>query len=136
MDISKWGCNGCGNLKGRYCTFFGEELEKDNYCPEYKYDFNSIKNKQLSIINYYGVDKQLDQLVEECGELIVAIAKLKRYGNTASGMEYACSIVEEIADVENLIEQLKFKNAHIAEGVKRSKEFKVDRELDRISKKI
>lgn len=93
---------------------------------------NDIQTKQLQIINYYGFENQLNQLVEECGELIVAIAKLKRYGFTEDSIGIAYTLVEELADVKNLIEQLELKNKTVVEGISRMKEYKVDRELDRI----
>lgn len=93
---------------------------------------NEIQTKQLQIINYYGFENQLNQLIEECGELIVAIAKLKRYGFTEDSVACAYTLVGELADVKNIIEQLELKNKIVAEGIGRTKEYKVDRELDRI----
>lgn len=91
-----------------------------------------IKTKQLQIIKHYGFENQLNQLTEECGELIVAIAKLKRYGFTEDSIGVAYSLVGELADVKNLIEQLELKSKIVAEGIEKTKEYKVDRELDRI----
>lgn len=97
---------------------------------EYKVD-TDLRDKQLKTIESYGMDKQLDQLLEECGELIVSIAKFKR--SKSFTMQ---NVIEEMADVENIIEQFKLKYEFINEGIGRIKEFKVDRELDRISKGI
>lgn len=94
-----------------------------------------IKEKQLKIINHYGFENQLNQLIEECGELIVAIVKLKRYGFTEDSIGVAYSLVGELADVKNLIEQLELKNKTVAEGIERMRDYKVDRELERIGKK-
>ena len=93
-----------------------------------------LETKQLQIIKHYGFENQLNQLVEECGELIVVIAKLKRYGFTEDSIGIAYSLVGELADVKNLIEQLELKNKTIAEGIGKMKEYKVDRELDRIAR--
>lgn len=87
----------------------------------------NIQNKQLQIIEHYGMDKQLEQLIEECGELIVAISKFKR--SKSFTMQ---DVIEEMADLENLIEQFKEKHEFIKDGVYRFKTFKVNRELDRI----
>lgn len=53
------------------------------------------------IANHYGLEKQLDQTVEECSELIQAISKAKR------GKLDADNMAEEIADVLIGIEWLK-----------------------------
>lgn len=53
------------------------------------------------IANHYGLEKQLDQTVEECAELIQAISKAKR------GKLDADNMAEEIADVLIGIEWLK-----------------------------
>lgn len=93
-----------------------------------------LETKQLQIINHYGFENQLNQLIEECAELIHAIAKLKRYGFTEDSIGIAYSLVGELADVKNLIEQLELKNKTIAEGIGKMKGYKVDRELDRIAR--
>ena len=91
-----------------------------------------IEIKQLEIIDHYGIDKQYDQLIEECSELIKAICKYKRDDILQSDIIPTANIIEEIADVENLIEQLKLKDKLIAAGVVSIKEHKVNREIDRI----
>lgn len=106
-----------------------ESIEK------YKVD-TDLKGKQLSIINHYGIGKQLDQLVEECSELIQAICKYKRFDILQSDILCTAGIVAEMADVLNLIEQIQLKDPFIKEGGSKVKEYKVDRELDRISKKV
>lgn len=94
---------------------------------EEKY-LTEIQKKQEKIITFYGVHKQLNQLVEECAELIVAIQKQQRYNfSTISD-----SIIEEIADVKNLIEQIESYKYHVAKEIKAIKENKVNRELERI----
>ena len=49
----------------------------------------------------YGIDFQYDMLIEECAELIQACVKVKR------GMSMV-PLIEEIADVENMIMQIKY----------------------------
>lgn len=101
---------------------------------EYKIKAN-VKDKQLEIINHYGTDKQLDQLIEECGELIVAIAKTKRYPFSDTCIDKYENLIEEMADVKNLIEQIEIENSWIKEGVKRNIEYKVNREIERIGRR-
>lgn len=55
-----------------------------------------------SVINAYGIDAQKWMLIEECGELLNAIAKLKRGRSTKE------DIITELADVDIMIEQMAF----------------------------
>lgn len=56
-----------------------------------------ILNKAL---NQYGIKAQEWMLVEECGELLNAIAKLKRKRSTKE------DIITELADVSIVVEQM------------------------------
>lgn len=80
----------------------------------------------------HGLDEQLEQIVEECGELIVAIKKYKRYGKRNDGFEtyYLAHVGEEIVDVEIMVDQLKM----LIEGFdfERFREHQIERELARI----
>jgi len=53
-------------------------------------------------LNSYGFDAQLDQLTEECGELITACNKLRK------GQEGVPLIIDEIADVIIMCEQIMY----------------------------
>ena len=61
----------------------------------------TIENKLRNIADFYGQESQLNQTVEECGELVQAIAKYNR----AMGRGYDTSVTREAA-MENLIEEL------------------------------
>lgn len=87
----------------------------------------NLQTKQFSIINFYGIDKQLDQLIEECAELIIAIRKYKRHAFVGEN-----NLIAELGDVENLIQQIKIKKIRFAEGIDRNINYKVDREIERI----
>lgn len=52
----------------------------------------------------WGREAQRDMVIEECAELIKAICKKKRFPNQK---EIQDNLVEEIADVEIMLEQLK-----------------------------
>lgn len=95
--------------------------EAENKC------MTEIQEKQLSVIEHYGVDNQLDQLIEESAELILAIRKYKR-----SVLRDPVGLINELADVLNLIEQIRLKDEFIDNGVSSVKEYKVNREIDRI----
>ena len=67
----------------------------------------------LDVANHFGYEIQSEQLVEECAELIQAVSKYRRARGT--GQPIALSeeaafgnLVEEIADVENMLEQIKY----------------------------
>ncbi|MDR7870323.1 MAG: hypothetical protein RIN55_05655 [Tissierellaceae bacterium] len=96
-----------------------------------------LQERQLRLVKYYGPDHQLKRLTEECGELIVAIAKFQRSGQHLNikkkePSELLTNLISEIADVENLIEQIKLDYGLVSDGVVKVKEYKVNRELDRI----
>lgn len=51
-------------------------------------------------ISKWGIDAQLLMVVEECSELLNAIAKYKR------GREKESAIIEELADVSIMVDQM------------------------------
>ena len=57
----------------------------------------------------WGVESQIDQTIEEMGELIQALIKLRRTkdGPKKAHMKVWDNVHEEIADVENMLNQLK-----------------------------
>lgn len=61
-------------------------------------------------INTYGVDTQVDMAIEEMSELIKVLLKYRRTQKEPSKWDYEvvkANVVEEIADVEIMVEQLK-----------------------------
>ncbi len=96
--------------------------EEEKYLTE-------LERKQIQVIDYYGTDEQLNRLVEESSELIQAIMKMKRVSKT-----FFCShsLVQEIADVKNLIKQLELKYEYLRDAIKIMVEQKVERQLERI----
>jgi len=77
------------------------------------------KDLCLQVIDLYGTENQMDQAIEECAELIVAI---RHYRRGRSGLT---AIAEEIADVEIMMTQLR----HVVgdDLVEREKERKFER---------
>lgn len=57
----------------------------------------------------FGIEAQIGQLHEEIGELMVAISKAKRYSgdNEAEKSLSELNVLQEIADVEIMLEQIK-----------------------------
>ena len=91
---------------------------------------DEMKKKQIEIYEHYGLGHQLDKLEEECLELALA---LKRYRTTPKDSRYAGNVVEETADVLNLIEQIIHGNPHLRKEVQELKELKIKRQLGRIA---
>lgn len=92
-------------------------------------EYKSVREKQRKIYNHYGLDHQLEKLGEECLELALGILHRDKPGN-----ENFRNIVEEMADVKNIIEQIEQQNLDIEKGIMAWTEYKTDRELDRIEK--
>lgn len=60
------------------------------------------------ILNHYGADDQRNILIEECGELIQAAAKLNRPAkDDGEKLKRRENFIEELADVSIMIEQMK-----------------------------
>ena len=93
---------------------------------------DAIKKKQLKIIKHYGMNQQLDILIEELAEVIQAISKYKRNGYSEYAIGYLDLVIEELADVKNLIEQLELNNEYIKKWIEKEIEYKVDRQLKRM----
>jgi len=55
-------------------------------------------------VDAWGIEPQIDMVVEELGELIVAIQKWKRYPSESTVHD----IAEEVADVELMLGQLNY----------------------------
>lgn len=82
------------------------------------------------IASHYGCENQLIQLAEECGELATACLHRRRDRNSKDTLD---ALVEEIADVLVMIEQIR-----IVEGIKgstiiNSMEGKLNRQIRRIN---
>ena len=80
-----------------------------------------------TIADHYGIKKQLRQLAEECSELAVEASHSARKGTTVK-------IIEEMADVQIMIEQI----IHLAEidrcDIQDCINFKLDRQMKRMEK--
>ena len=93
------------------------------------------KDVLKSFIKHYGMIKQMEVAVEECSELIKAIMKFIRNDAHISTKEdymaYSEAIIEEIADVEIMLEQLKIM-FNCEEAVKEQITYKTTRQLERM----
>ena len=99
------------------------------------------RNNIVAIAEHYGYESQSRQLIEEMAELIVAINKLWRVEKfcdrknimDVKGFSYpeVKEIIEEIADVENMLAQIKYLLG-CQDEVELEKEKKILRQLERI----
>lgn len=97
-------------------------LIKDGWDP-----ISDRESKLIQIANYYGRKHQFRKAQEELFELGLAISKsIERY-------EITDNLIEEIADVENMIEQMKlFMTDAELNTLELKKEAKIIRQLERI----
>lgn len=94
-----------------------------------------IREMNLETAKYYGYEAQSNQLVEECAELIQAVNKYRRV-ETGLGQPVAedkkaiarDNLVEEIADVELMLEQVKYLLQIPEDELLAVKTFKVNKE--------
>ena len=85
-----------------------------------------IKNPRImEIADHYGIEKQLHQLAEECSELAVEASHSARKGVTVK-------IIEEMADVLLMIEQVVYLANIAIEDIDECIRFKIDRQIKRI----
>lgn len=80
-----------------------------------------------TIADHYGIKKQLRQLAEECSELAVEASHSARKGTTVK-------IIEEMADVEIMIEQIIYLARIDRCDIQDCINFKLDRQMKRIEK--
>lgn len=104
------------------CRRILECVKNGHRIEDHKMSDSRIKK----IADFYGKESQLDILQEECAELVQAISKYRRGGS------YKLTL-EEIADVEIMIDQIKYLNT-VAENkiIEKIKEGKLDRQIQRI----
>ena len=78
-----------------------------------------------SIADHYGLKKQLRQLAEECSELAVEASHSARKGTTVR-------IIEEMADVEIMIEQIVYLAKIDRKDIEECIQYKLERQIKRI----
>ena len=86
-----------------------------------------MKAKLLEIINHYGIENQQRKLQEEVFELQEAITIYENsFHNIKSGIE------EELADVQNLLDEIRYYYEIRWERTSNIQLIKADRQLERI----
>ncbi|MBR5306865.1 MAG: hypothetical protein IKU47_08075 [Oscillospiraceae bacterium] len=88
-----------------------------------------MNNKIERLAKANGVDAVFNQTIEECAELIVRIRHFARFGMTEK-LTQLNDVWEEIADVEIMLEQLKY-HLYSSNAVDNIKAQKIERQLAR-----
>ena len=87
---------------------------------------NKEKLILCTALTKYGIDKQTDMMIEEMSELTKALLKLRRFtGNISLAPALAANVIEEIADVSIVLEQMRIYFSPTA--VDKQKQYKLDR---------
>jgi hypothetical protein len=114
-----------------------EDLDKARNYQKIRSDIIS-RDPRFKIANHYGLEAQLQQLIEEMAELTQAVCKHRRINGEGQPVspdlksyDVAENLIEEIADVKLVLEQVIFL-MEIDEDVKEWMDRKIERTLERI----
>ena len=106
-----------------------KNVEKNWTSPTEFVESHVIGGKAIQIADYYGKEPQLGMAQEECAELIQAISKVRRKGETKDAIDH---LAEEIADVRIMCAQLE-ELFGVRASVAWRMHQKLDRQLERIA---
>lgn len=87
-------------------------------------------------IQHYGANSQIDVCIEEMAELIQALIKTKRYASDDHFDAFRDNVIEEIADVEIMLQQLRIIFNIDERDIYKKKNFKLDRLTERVEDEI
>lgn len=95
---------------------------------------SDLRKQNLANAEYFGYEAQSNQLVEECAELIQAVSKYRRAAVKGEDEKLIAlsNFVEEIADVEIMLEQIKYLLKIEDKDILALKQFKISRTKERI----
>ena len=89
------------------------------------------KEKVKQIADFYGIEKQLEKLAEECEELIDATVDYGIDYHVANEDISTSALIDEMADVKIMIKQLEYL-LECEQEVKDRVEFKLNRQIGRM----
>lgn len=96
-----------------------------------------LHTKNLKIIDRYGLDHQLRQLMEEYAEAIQAISKYLRAKEGSGQAEVFLAekeFIKETVDIDILIDQIRTRMNFDSEETYHMAAYKIDRQLGRMKK--
>lgn len=88
-----------------------------------------------NIIDHHGLSEQVNQLMEECGELISScnhFLRSRTHGNKAEKFNAELDLKQEISDVIVVLDQVIERIGMTEEELKFMADYKINRELGRI----
>lgn len=89
-------------------------------------------NIYARVIEAWGEDSQFDMITEEMAELIQAISKFRRAKSQEKKAKAYVHLCEEVADVENMINQLRYMlDANLIDKFKEEKLKRTERRLNK-----
>lgn len=91
-----------------------------------------MKKEITEIADYFGYEQQKNMLIEEQAELIQALNKFDRKGTK----EAFNNIIEEMADVELMIDQVKYLLDISQDAIDEIKEAKIKRTMEIVKEAI
>ena len=102
-------------------------------------ELKEIIEKNISIVNHYGVKKQMPIWIEELSELTKVICKwLRKYDQLEGDISESLlnDMKEEITDVTICIDQLRYILNFTEDELMQEYKFKVERQLKRIEEEL
>ncbi len=102
-------------------------------------ELKEIIEKNIEIVEFYGVKAQMPVWIEEMSELTKNICKWARKYDELEGdidSQLLNDMQEEIADVTVCLDQLKYAIKYTEDDLMRQYKYKVDRQHERITEKI
>ena len=102
-------------------------------------ELKEIIEKNISIVNHYGVKKQMPIWIEELSELTKVICKwLRKYDKLEGDISESLlnDMKEEITDVTICIDQLRYILNFTEDELMQEYKFKVERQLKRIEEEL
>jgi NTP pyrophosphatase (non-canonical NTP hydrolase) len=89
-------------------------------------------NIYARVVEAWGEDSQLDMITEEMAELIQAISKFRRAKTQEKKAKAYIHLCEEVADVENMINQLRHMlDANLIDKFKEEKLRRTEKRLNK-----
>lgn len=102
-------------------------------------ELKEMLKSNISIVDYYGVKKQIPVWIEEMSELTKELCKwLRKYDKLEGDVDSKLlnNIKEEITDVTICLDQLKYTIQFYDDDLTNAYKYKVDRQIKRINKEI
>ena len=100
-----------------------------------RWEWENTLEKNIQIVDYYGVKSQIPVWIEEMSELTKVLCKWSRNYDKLEGdinSQLLLDMKEEITDVTICLDQLKYVIEFFEDELMKNYEYKVDRQFKRI----